>query len=585
MICLRSLLLLVLAAAAHAATPCDVARKACLTAATENARACRSECARAGDLVCRAACATTRTAARDDCRRVLAPCVTVCGADADVAACADGVRSCRAVARAAQRSCRRGCGVVDSAARPGCQDRCRRARATAESGCGFVPVAVAGGPATVPTLAPGRPADMSLLEPEERALIDAADARAAGLRTRRVRLWLGRPGVSVRVVQTRHAFPFGFPVDVRRFANADDREWYARTMRDHFNLAVIENTMKWAGVEPADGVREHAAADADVAFAESLGVPVKGHPLMWGIVPPFSSSGVPSWAFSRFASLPLSPADASALREIVRRHVVDLVERYRGRLAIWDATNETLQPLGQWFVERLGPGIVDDVFRWAHAADPDAMLVFNEWIVEVFTGFPAPTAAMVRDRVLALRAAGVPVHAIGQQAHFVPAIAFAGIPVDLSQRTRIDDYAAALDTLAQAGLPVHVTETNVIAPDDPERRAAQTEGLLRLWWGHPAVTQVVFWGPWNKVAGRDEFDVGFWDDDRNLTRHGEAVLSLLNDRWRTDVTAVADAAGAIELTATHGEHVAAWDVDGVPVHATFHVDAGTGTATIAALAP
>jgi hypothetical protein len=66
----------------------------------------------------------------------------------------------------------------------------------------------------------------------------------------------------------------------------------------------------------------------------------------------------------------------------------------------------------------------------------------------------------------------------------------------------------------------------------------------------------VFWGPWNAVAGRDEFDVGFWDDARQLTRHGEAVLSLLNDRWRTQVEALADASGVVEFTATHGEHVA-----------------------------
>jgi hypothetical protein len=199
----------------------------------------------------------------------------------------------------------------------------------------------------------------------------------------------------------------------------------------------------------------------------------------------------------------------------------------------------------------------------------------------VFTGFAAPTATHVRDRVLALRVAGVPVHAIGQQGHFVPAVAFAGIPVDLSERTRLDDYAVALDTLAEAGVPIHITETNFIAPDDPELRAAQAEGLLRIWWGHPSVEQVVFWGPWNKVAGRDEFDVGFWDDDRNLTRHGEAVLSLLNDRWRTDVIAVADASGTVELAATHGEHVAEWSVAGAPVHAAFTVAPGQGSATIA----
>ncbi|MGH7787512.1 MAG: threonine synthase, partial [Candidatus Binatia bacterium] len=248
-------------------------------------------------------------------------------------------------------------------------------------------------------------------------------------------------------------------------------------------------------------------------------------------------------------------------------------------------TNETLQPLGQWFIQRLGPGIVGDVFRWAHEADPNAQLVFNEWIVEVFTGFANPTAANVRDRVLALLADGVPVHAIGQQAHFTPAAAFFGQPVDLNVYTPIDQYAVALDTLAEAGLPIHITETNFIAPQDPALRAAHAEGLLRLWWGHPAVEQIVFWGPWNKVAGRDEFDVGLWDNDRVITRHGAAVLSLLNDRWRTDVDAVADADGVVELTATYGEHVAEWTVGGAPVHAAFRVEPGAAPLALAPLAP
>jgi hypothetical protein len=53
----------------------------------------------------------------------------------------------------------------------------------------------------------------------------------------------------------------------------------------------------------------------------------------------------------------------------------------------------------------------------------------------------------------------------------------------------------------------------------------------------------------------------FWDDARQLTRHGEAVPSLLNDRWRTQVEAVADASGVVEFTATDGKHVLARRLD------------------------
>ncbi len=345
-------------------------------------------------------------------------------------------------------------------------------------------------------------------------------------------------------------------------------------MAENFSLAVLESDAKWARVEPNPGGREFARADADIAWAEENGFDVKGHTLLWGIPMPFSSSALPRWAEDRFPSTDLSPPDKDELRGILRAFIRDSVRHYGRRLGYWDVTNETTQPLAQWFNERLGPTIVNDAFRWAREADPDVKLVFNEWIVEVFTGFDAPTAADVRDRVLELLSQGVPIDALGQQAHFAPAIAFVDPSVDISGRTRIDDYAVALDTLAETGLPIHLTETNFIAPDDPEMRAAQAEALLRLWWGHPSVEMVVFWGPWNKVAGRDEFDVGFWDDERNPTRHGEAVFSLLNDRWRTNVTATAGNDGRIGFDAFYGDYVAQWTVGGERYHAEFTVRRG-----------
>jgi GH35 family endo-1,4-beta-xylanase len=447
---------------------------------------------------------------------------------------------------------------------------------------------VAPGAGDVPDLPVGRPADLSvLLDDAELAVVAAADARAATLRSRPLRLVVGAPGAQVAVTQTRHGFTFGFPVDFREFANAPDAlAFYAGIARAHTTEMVAETSLKWRVVEPSPGNFFFDLADAELAWARDLGFSVKGHTLLWGNAPPFSTgSGIPDWLLAQFPSTPLSAADQEALRGILRRRVETTVDRYRGRIDVWDVTNETLNPFTQWFIARLGPDVVNDLFGWVRALDPGAQLVFNEWITEVFTGLPGPNAAAVRDRVLALRAAGVPVDAIGQQGHFVPGIVYAGGTADLSQRTRIDDYATALDTLAQAGLPIHVTETNVIAPDEPEARAAQTEALMRLWWGHPSVEQIVFWALWNAVAARQQLMSGLWDDAGVLTRPGEAVVSLLNDRWRTHAVATADARGIVELRATYGDYVASWDAGGGPVHVDFRVQRGPGTAVVAVVAP
>ncbi|MEO2169196.1 MAG: endo-1,4-beta-xylanase [bacterium] len=450
---------------------------------------------------------------------------------------------------------------------------------------GFSIVRGEAGATEIANLDKGRPADLSSLEPEERRVVEEADARAPDIRTRILELWVDEPGAELTITQVAHGFTFGFPIELNRFREPGDLEWFTRTMSDHFDLAVLESDAKWGRVERERGEHSWEFVDANVEWAEANGFRTKGHTLLWGIAPPFSSSALPPWALERYAELPLPPALQADLREDLRSFVRESVTRYRGRISIWDASNETLQPLAQWFVERLGSAIVADVFRWAREADPDVKLVFNEWIVEVFTGFTAPTAADVRDRVLELLADGVPIDAVGQQAHFAPAVAFVDPTAELRPRTRLDDYARALDTLAETGLPIHLTETNFIAPPEPELRAAQAEALLRLWWGHPSVEQIVFWGPWNKVAGRDEFEVGFWDDERNLTRHGEAVLSLLNDRWRTHEVVVAGDDGRSEVRACLGEYVAEWVVEGRRVHARFTVERGEGPAQVALLTP
>jgi len=568
--------------ARSARADCAGARSACRDAALWTAYACRSDCGRLADGAavdsCRADCRTRRAASIALCRAVAEPCAAACAAT-DVA-CSAATRTCRAGARDAHLACRTGC--ADDFR---CRIACDRQRAAAVAACAFVAAAVEPGRGDLPDLPSGRPANLAmLLDDAELAVVADADARAATLRSRPLRLWIGRADTDVTVTQVRHAFSFGFPIDFRDYRDApEDLAFYTGIAVDHTNLMVAETSMKWRLSEPEEGRFTFDLADEELAWAESLGFPVKSHTLLWGNVPPFSSgTGVPVWVREMFANADPPAAEQELLRTFIRRQVETTVQRYRGRVQIWDVTNETLNIFTPFFIDRLGPGIVNDIFGWVNAIDPGAQLVFNEWITEVFTGLPGPSAADVRDRVRELLAAGVPIHAIGQQGHFVPGVVYAGGNADLSQRTRVDDYAHALDTLAEVGLPIHITETNFVAPDEPEARAAQAEAIMRVWWGHPAVEQIVFWGLWNKINARNYLHHGLWDDDGTLTRHGEAVVALLNERWRTRAVLRSDTAGAVELRATLGDYVASWEENGTPVHVRFRLDRGPGTATVAA---
>lgn len=568
------------------------ARSACVAAADFSSSACMRDCGRfpAAEIVsaCEDSCDDTRGMEQARCETVRDSAALGCDAPSE---CADAAEQCRATAANASDQCVAACGDDPLALR--CRIRCDLERATGEAACGFATAGIQLGTAEVATQRTGRPADLSiLLDDAEMAVVDAADERAVDFRTRTLRLNVGQADVEVSVAQTDHGFEFGFPVDFRELEDEpEDLAFYGTIAKDLATLMVAETALKWRQLEPEPGRLEFGLGDSELAWAEENGFRVKMHTLLWGNAPPFSTgSGTPNWLREMFPEANLSPAEQEDLRGLIRFQAEAVVDRYQGRIDIYDVTNETLNPFTTWFDDRLGGEIVEDLFRWVRAIDPGAQLVLNEWISEVFTGVDtAATAARVRDRALDLIEKGVPIDAIGQQAHFAPVLLFAN-GADLSNpelepRTRVDDYAVALDTLADAGLPIHITETTFNVPADPEERAAHAEAMMRIWWGNEAVEQIVFWSLWNKVAARNELQHGIFDDSRDgtLTRHGEAILSLINDRWRTNEVATTDSTGTVELRVTLGDYLAQWNDAGGAHHVRFRVERGPGALTIVAV--
>ncbi|MEM8608086.1 MAG: endo-1,4-beta-xylanase [Myxococcota bacterium] len=570
----------------------EAARGACIASGEFAEQACFKNCSRFGETnaieSCEASCSETRTQETTNCETVADVSALACD---EPSLCADAAEQCREAASTTFDGCATACG--DDPLNLRCRIACDSTRAIEETACGFSTAVVVPGSIEIPALPQGRPADLGvLLDADEMATVDEADSRAPAFRAREVRLNVGRPGVEVRVAQLTHGFEFGFPVDFREFRDEpEDLAFYTEIARDHGTLMVAETALKWRQLEPEPGRLEFDLGDSELAWADENGFTVKMHTLLWGNAPPFSTgSGTPEWVRDLFPSNELSDADRQELTDLIRFQAEAVVERYRGRIDIYDVTNETLNPLTSWFADRLGGEIVEDLFRWVRAIDPGAQLVLNEWISEVFTGLESgATAALVRDRALDLIDKGVPIDAIGQQAHFAPVLLFAG-GADLSNpelepRTRVDDYADALATLSEAGLPIHITETTFNVPADPEERAAHAEAMMRVWWGTEAVEEIVFWSLWNKVAARNALQHGIFDDTRDgtLTRHGEAILSLINDRWRTNETATTNDEGAIELRATLGDYVAEWEEDGEVYSMRFRVERGPGVLTVVAV--
>ncbi|MFI9009263.1 endo-1,4-beta-xylanase [Actinosynnema sp. NPDC053489] len=272
---------------------------------------------------------------------------------------------------------------------------------------------------------------------------------------------------ALRHLAARHGLAIGTAVNLVALAgDARYRSWVAA----QFDTVTAENAMKWDALEPVRGRYEWGPADALVAFAEANGQRVRGHTLVW-------HNQNPAW---------LADVPPGELGAVLKAHVQATVRRYRGRIWQWDVVNEVVEddgtPRDTFWLRALGPGYVADAFRWAHEADPDALLFYNDYEVEDVNA----KSDGVHDLVRELRRQGVPIHGVGLQGH----LKASEPPVTLAEN---------LARFEALGVRTAVTEADVrvVLPVDDVKLRAQADGyraLLRACLDAPGCLSFTVWG-------------------------------------------------------------------------------------------
>jgi endo-1,4-beta-xylanase len=215
---------------------------------------------------------------------------------------------------------------------------------------------------------------------------------------------------------------------------------------DQFSVLTPGNEMKWQVVEPTQGNFNWTGADNLVNFAEEHHERVRGHTLVW-------HNQLPDWLTEGVADGKISN---SQLRDLLHQHITTEVSRYRGRIWQWDVLNEMftdsnpsqLNPSDFW-ISHLGAGIIADAFRWAHAADPEALLCYNDYNIAGEDGSNAKFNAAL-TMVQNLRNQKVPIDCVGDQGHLD--LQFGFNPILMTQD---------LQAYARLGLKVAITEADV----------------------------------------------------------------------------------------------------------------------------
>ncbi len=259
---------------------------------------------------------------------------------------------------------------------------------------------------------------------------------------------------------------------------------YARVLSEQCDILVPHIELKWVGLRPARDQFNFAPGDALLAFADRNHIHVRGHTLCW-------HESVPDWI--------KLPENAKDTRQLFVEHIRTVCKHFAGRMHSWDVVNEAILPKDGradglrksfWF-EQMGPEYIDLAFHTARAADPHALLTYNDYGVEYDNEDDGARRKQILALLRGMKQRGVPLDAFGIQSHIKAAQPYT-IGKGLSE---------FMESVQQMGLQIYLTELDVneddIKTDDVAQRDAEIAKTYRQFLdvalANPAVKLVLTW--------------------------------------------------------------------------------------------
>ncbi len=324
-------------------------------------------------------------------------------------------------------------------------------------------------------------------------------------------------------------FLIGTASDLRRLSEAE-----LANVKTQYDILTPENCMKPQPIHPLEKKYNFTIADSLVDWCQKNGVKVWGHTLGWHAqTPPWFFQAVnpdteeaaqpvrrpgmgwdpnaprPSMAEMWRRNIKGELASREVVLERLEKHIKTVVGRYKGRIIGWDVFNESIADSGDCKTENLrtfswyqvvGPEVLTLAFKWAHEADPNAQLYYNDYNIEQGAVENKGKHASSMILLKRLLAEGAPITGVGIQGHW-------------NLNTDLADVEKAIEDYASLGLKVSITELDVTATGEnsgafnvrqgartipPENYIKQAEvykKLFEIFMRHSKVIdRVTFWG-------------------------------------------------------------------------------------------
>lgn len=382
---------------------------------------------------------------------------------------------------------------------------------------------------------------------DEREILESAGRRIRDVRSAEVEFNLrdatGAPlsGAEARIRQIAHEFKFGCNAFLAHGMRDEALQGaYGERFSTLLNYATLP--FYWGGYEEKEGQPNEERLGAMACWCAENHVIPKGHPLVWHEV-------YPAWA----KALP----DGEVLRRLEAR-VRTIVARFKESIQWWDVVNEATvsarfeNAVGRWMGREGAAECVWRALNWAHEANPQARLIYNDFNI-------SPDFEKLAGDLLDK---GAPVSAIGIQSHMHKGL----WPIEmLWQRC---------DTYARFGQPLHFTEATILsgrlkAEDDndwhtprtdwlstPEGEAAQAvygEKFCVTLFSHPAVEAITWWD-FSDHSSWQGAPAGMVGKDMSPKPLYARLMELIHKKWNTDVEARSDSGGKVKARCFFGTY-------------------------------
>ncbi len=297
-------------------------------------------------------------------------------------------------------------------------------------------------------------------------------------------------------------FPMGVAVNPRMMDEGKE----STLILAQFNSMTPENAMKMGPIHPEENRYNWAPADKIADFAVKNGLKLRGHTLCW-------HNQTPAWFFTDSVGKQVSK---EVLLARLKHHITDVVSRYKGKIYAWDVVNKAVPDGGTdvyrktKFLEIIGEEYIQRAFEFAHEADPNAKLFYNDYNTE---------NKVKRDKIYLLVKGllnkGIPIHGVGLQGHW-----------SLNEPTA-QELEESITKFASLGLEIQITEldvsvhpkqqqsskepfngVSVFTAEMDEKQAQQYKMLFEVFRKFKAnITGITFWNLSDSSSWLDNFPV------------------------------------------------------------------------------